>query len=75
MYVAHKDFQIKETVFKDYENDFICRNKEVSAKPNVLLEKFFVKEFTMRFVPSSNNYISTRKRSRSDLYCWEDSKK
>ena len=72
--VSHKDFKINRTVFKVYEKDYRNRNKEVQATPNVLLEKFFTKEFMMKFVSSSNNYIDSRKDNQPDLYCWKDSK-
>ena len=72
--VSHKDFQINGTVFKLYEKDYRGRNKEVQAKPNALLEKFFTEEFMMKFVDSSNNYIDARKNDQPDLYCWKDRK-
>ena len=72
--VSHKNFTINGTVFKVYKKDYRNRNREVEATPNLLLEKFFTKEFMMKFVSSSNNYIDSRKYNQPDLYCWKDSK-
>ena len=72
--VAHPDFKPINTIFKVFGKDHRDRTMSVDAVPKVLLEKYFTRDFMMRFVESSNRYISARRNSHPDLYCWKDNK-